>query len=122
MSVGHRSPEMVPQSTNPCCGHGVFNVVADAILVNPFTAPPAAPGDVVAGGPAQDDGTNAGVKSWKGVETTSVLQAQNHGQVMEMQCLQAPSVFGLRVNTPGEHVVVHLKKAAAAALGRRRLF
>ena len=29
--------------------------------------------------------------------------------------------FGLRVNTPGEHVVVHLKKAAAA-FGRRRLF
>ena len=40
---------------------------------------------------------------------------------METQCLQARSVFGLRANTPGEHVVVHLKKAAAA-FGRRCLF
>ena len=37
--------------------------------------------------------TRAGVKSWKGVETTSALQAQNHGEVKEMECLQAPSVF-----------------------------
>ena len=34
---------------------------------------------------------------------------------MEMQCQQAPNVFGLRVNTTGEDFVGHLKKAAAAA-------
>ena len=39
---------------------------------------------------------------------------------MDTQCLQAPSAFGLRVGTPGEDFVGHLKKAADE--GRRRLF
>ena len=36
-------------------------------------------------------------------------------------CRHQVFLFGLRANTPGAHVVVHLKKAAAA-FGRRRLF
>ena len=62
--------------------------------------------------------TSAGVKSWKGVETTSALQARSHGDAVPAG---TQVFFGLRANTTGEHVVVHLKKAADAE-GRRPLF
>ena len=69
------------------------------------------------------EATGAEVMSWKGVETTSALQAQSHGEVMETQCLQAPSVFWTSCEHAGTGLrrVGHHKKAAAAE-GRRRLF
>ena len=95
MTAGSRSSEI-------CLNYRCFNCIASS-GDGPYT------------------GTSAGVKSWKGVETTSALQAQSHAEAMEMRCCRHQVFFGLRANTTGEHVVVHLKKAAAAAVLSRRV-
>ena len=66
-------------------------------------------------------GTRAGVKSWKGVETTSAPQARSHGEVMGMQCPQAPSVLWTSCEHAGRGLRRPPKKEAEAE-GRGRLF
>ena len=66
-------------------------------------------------------GTGAGLKSWTVWKPLVPYRHEFMEKSWRRSACRHQVFFGLRANTPGGHVVVHLKKVAAA-FGRRRLF